>query len=149
MRYFAAVNYILHLWQTFMGLHPWGYIVAASLALVAFVKRKVIGAVASTAQRAAKNKFFGWFSKNLPRENLGKERTYRGIFMGYAQYENPPHEWFFTLVENGVTHKVPTWQSNLLSGVQPGSFVEIDTERIADRSTRHTILAVRESKRTG
>jgi hypothetical protein len=139
------MNWLLHLWQSFLALHPWGYVVAAVFALGLFIKRKTIGALTSAAWNAAKKKFFGWFSDNLPQRKSGAERTYRGIFMGCAQYENPPHEWYFTLVENGVTHKVSVWASNLLSGVQHGSWVEIDTERIRDRSTRHTIIAVRET----
>jgi hypothetical protein len=145
--YLAKMSFIAHLWQNLLGLPLWSCIIAAMLALLALIKRKAISAASSAAQESAKRKFFGWFRDNLPREKSGNERTYRGTFMGYHQYENPPHEWCFTLVENGVTHKVPTWQSNLLSGVHHGSVVEIDTDRLEDRATRYTILAVREMKK--
>ncbi len=82
----------------------------------------------SAAWKAIKGRFFSWFGKNLPSQRPGNEKTYKGVFMGYFQYSNPPHEWFFTLVENGTEHKVPTMRSNLLSGVGQGTFTEIDTQ---------------------
>ena len=124
------MTWLLHLWQSFLALHPWAYVTTAVLALVAFIKRKAIGAALSYLGRAAKKKFFGWFSKNLPlRDNHPHERTYRGQFQGLFQYENPPREWFFRLVDNGTEQTVPTHYSNLLSGVPYGSLVEIDTIR--------------------
>ena len=44
---FPGMGYILHLWQAFLALHPWGYVIAAALALLAIVKRKAIGVVTS------------------------------------------------------------------------------------------------------
>lgn len=128
MSYLANVNLVLHLWQDLLALHPWGYVVAAALGLVALIKRKTISAVTSALWKAGKERFLGWFSKSLPHQNPTHEKTYRGRFMGIFQYENPPHEWFFEVVENGVTHKVPVWRTNLLSGVRHGTIVEIDTE---------------------
>ncbi len=98
------------------------------LALVAFIKRKAIGAATSAMRNAAKEKFFSWFGKNLPRQKPTFEKTYKGIFMGFFQYALPPHEWFFTVIEDGIEHKVPTMRSNLLTGVQHGAGVEIDTQ---------------------
>ena len=122
------MNVALRLWQSFLALHPWGYVITAVFALVAFVKRKAIGAAASTVRNAAKDKFFRWFSKNLPRQKPTYEKTYKGIFMGFFRYELPPHEWFFTVIEGGIEHKVPTMSSNLLTGVQCGATAEIDTQ---------------------
>jgi len=48
--------------------------------------------------------------------------------MGFFQYESPPHGWFFFVCEDDIEHKVPTMSSNLLTGVQHGSVVEIDTQ---------------------
>ena len=126
--YLAIVSFFLHLWQSFFALHPWRYVTARVLALVAFIKRKAIGAATSAMRNTAKEKFFGWFDKNLPRQKRKNGKTYRGIFMGFFQYESPPHEWFFTVCEDDIEHKVPTMSSNLLTGVQRGSVVEIGTE---------------------
>jgi hypothetical protein len=122
------MSFLKHLWYGFLSLHPWGYVSTAAVALVVFTKRKAIGAAVLAAWKVVKEKFFSWFSKNLPNQRPGNEKTYKGVFMGYSQYANPPHEWSFTLVENGTEHKVPTMRSNLLSGVQPGAFIEIDTQ---------------------
>ena len=122
------MSFLQHLWYSFLSLHPWGYVSTAAVALVVFIKRKAIGAAMSEAWKAVKEKFFTWLSKNLPNQRPTNEKTYKGVFMGYYQYSNPPHEWFFTLVENGTEHKVPTMRSNLLSGVQQGTFTEIDTQ---------------------
>jgi hypothetical protein len=56
------------------------------------------------------------------------EKTYRGIFNGYSQYTNWPHEHVVTLVNSDMVTKVPVVRTNMLSGVQPGEFVEIDTQ---------------------
>jgi hypothetical protein len=122
------MSFLSHLWYSFLALHPWGYVITAAITLVVFIKGKAIGAAAAAAWKPIKEKFFSWLSKNLPGQKPANEKTYKGIFMGFFQYSNPPHEWFFTLVENGTEYKVPTMRSNLLSGVQQGTFTEIDTQ---------------------
>src|SRR5208337_1292268 len=126
------MSLLMHLWYGLLSLHPWGYFSTAAVALVVFIKRKAIGAAVLAAWKAITGKFFRWFSKNLPNQKPTNEKTYKGVFMGYSQYSNFPHEWSFTLVENGIEHKVPTMRSNLLSGVQPGAFIEIDTQVFPD-----------------
>jgi hypothetical protein len=122
------VSSILRIWFRFLALHPWGYASTAAFAVAVLIKRKAIGAATSAAWQRIKEGFFRWFSKNLPHQKPTSEKTYKGTFKGFFQYSNPPHEWFFTLVENGTEHKVPTMRSNLLSGVQQGTPVEIDTQ---------------------
>src|SRR5258707_872848 len=100
LSYLARMSFILHLWQSFLALHPWGYVIAAALALSALIKRKAIGAGTSAMRNAAKEKFFSWFGRNLPRQKPTFEKTYKGIFMGFFQYALPPHEWFFTAIED-------------------------------------------------
>jgi len=126
--YLAIVSFFLHLWQRSFAPHPWRYVTARVLALVAFIKRNAIGAATSAMRNKPKEKFFGWFDKNLPRQKRKNAKTYRGIFMGFFQYESPPHGWFFFVCEDDIEHKVPTMSSNLLTGVQHGSVVEIDTQ---------------------
>jgi len=126
--YLAIVSFFLHLWQRSFAPHPWRYVTARVLALVAFIKRNAIGAATSAMRNTPKEKFFGWFDKNLPRQKRKNAKTYRGIFMGFFQYESPPHGWFFFVCEDDIEHKVPTMSSNLLTGVQHGSVVEIDTQ---------------------
>lgn len=117
-----------------LAAHWWPYLTAGFVALFAIVKRKAISAIGGAAGSWVKRKFFAWFSKNLPRtENHPHEKTYRGQFVGFFQYENPPHEWFFRLVEDGVEHTVPTNRSNLLTGVSHGTLVEIDTIRFSGK----------------
>lgn len=117
---YCAAMTLVQLWHSFLGLHPWRYVIAAALALAAFIKRKAFRAATLAVEKAAKEKFFGWLSKNLPGQQATHEKTYKGIFMGFHQYSNFPHEWFFTVSDGGIEHKVPTMRSNLLSGVQDG-----------------------------
>src|SRR5260370_14946178 len=116
LSYLARMSFVLRLWQSFLALHPWGYVITAMLALVAFIKRKAIGAATSAMRNAAKEKFFSWFGKNLPRQKPTFEKTYKGIFMGFFQYALPPHEWFFTVIEDGMEHKGPTLRSSWRTG---------------------------------
>ena len=121
------MDFIQYLWYRFLSLYPRASLSTAAVALIVVIKRKAIRAATSAAWKTIKEKFFSWCSKNLPNQRPTDERTYRGVFMGYIQYSSYPHEWFFTLVENEIEHKVPTMRSNLLSGVDPGTFIEIDT----------------------
>jgi len=38
------MNWLLHIWQSFLALHPWGYVIAAAVALLALIKKKAISA---------------------------------------------------------------------------------------------------------
>jgi hypothetical protein len=140
---------LVQLWHSFLALalHPWGYVIAAAVALSAFIKRKAILAATSAAAKALKEKFFGWLSKNLPGQKPTYEKTYKGIFMGFHQYSNFPREFFFTVIDGNIEHKVPTMHSNLLSGVQDGAFVEIDTQ-VFPAAKVELIRRVRISKKT-
>src|SRR5437588_12097868 len=61
LMYLATVTFILHLWQSFLALHPWGYVIAAALALSALMKRKAIGAGTSAVWK----KFDAWFWEKM------------------------------------------------------------------------------------
>ena len=120
------------------------------------MKRKAVAALISSVKKAANERFWGYVRDQLKPESkqnssaLPHERTYRGTFYGCAQYANYPNEWFFTLVHDGVTTKVPIFKTNLLSGVQNGALVEIDTQGGFARGTE-AVLRVRilESKGVG
>jgi hypothetical protein len=130
----AMVDLLLHLWQSFLALHPWGYVIAGVLLLWGFIKRKAVGTATSAAWKKCSEWFWGWMGKKIvlpppqaPPSTGRQLRTYKGIFQGYLQYENPPHHWFFTVSSNGITHKVPVWSTQLFSGIQYGQFIEVDT----------------------
>lgn len=138
------LDFLLHLWQTFLALHPWAYVTAAFLAVVALIKRKAISAVFAAVWSKFKRDFWAWVSKNvqLPQSEQPHLKTYSGTFHGYFQYENFPRDWFFELVGNGFITKVPVHPTQLLSGVTPGQFVEIDTE-VLSGSTVELVRRVR------
>jgi hypothetical protein len=129
---------LLHLW--------WLWLIAALGFLLVYVKKETISAVASAVWKAAKKKFFGWFSKNLPHQKSTDERTYRGILVDWAFDSEPPKGYRFTLDEDGVRHIVPIWNTNLLSEVKRGWLVEIDT-KYSPIEQRERILRVRIIKR--
>jgi len=99
------------------------------LAVCVWVKRKAIAAVT----QAVSDRCWGYVRHQLGTEAnkampASTERTYKGAFRGCMQYENYPHEYFFELVDGKMTTKVPIFQTNLLSAIQNGALVEIDTQ---------------------
>jgi len=105
-----------------------------ALAVWGFLKHKAISAFISALKRAASERFWGYVRENLQTnarhspQAPSNERTYKGFFMGFSQYENYPNEHFITLIdEDGGMVKVPVARTNLLSGVQHGALVKIDT----------------------
>jgi hypothetical protein len=114
-----------------------GLLGVAALGVWGWAKHKAIAEVTGAATNAIDSRLFGWFGKKLhahlppPSESQTSprdERTYRGLFQGFHQYANHPNEWAVTLVdESGTTIKVPLFRTNLLTGVQYGDVVEIDT----------------------
>ena len=132
--YLAAVTFILHLWQSFLALHPWGYVIAAAVALSALVKRKAI----STGTSAVWKKFDAWFwekirTKLQPQQQTSQEgqtqlRTYSGIFQDYV-YRTHPHTGFtLTLSSNGFLESIPVNNTHLFEGIKRGTFIQVDTE---------------------
>jgi hypothetical protein len=63
-------------------LHLWGWAVTVTLVLIAFIKRKAIEAIGDAVAKAAKEKFFRWFSKNLPHQKTTNEKAYRDTSLG-------------------------------------------------------------------
>jgi hypothetical protein len=110
-----------------------GLLSVASLAAYGWLKRKAIAASSAALVNAASDRFWGYLrrkvqpdAKSVPAAPTNA-RTYKGIFQGYNQYQNYPHERYFTLSHDGITTKVPVMQTNLLSGVQHEALIEIDT----------------------
>jgi len=111
------------------------------LALWGFVKHKAITAFLGTARDAASERFWSYVREKLQTnakhttQSASNERTYRGIFMGLAQYENYPNEHSVTLIDEhgGGMMKIPVARTNLLSGVQHGALVKIDTRPFSVR----------------
>ena len=125
------------MWHHFITLPPVARVVAllgvVGVACYGWLKRKAIGTVSGAATSAASERFWGYVRRKLKTDAKTDtseptyERTYRGIFRGYSQSANPPSDRFFTLVNDGTIFKVPVMRTNLLSGIQHGEFVEIDT----------------------
>lgn len=110
-----------------------GLLSVAGLAAYGWLKRKAIAASSGAIVNAASDRFWSYLrrkvqpdAKSVPAAPTNA-RTYKGIFLGYNQYANYPHERYFTLSHEGITTKVPVTQTNLLSGVQQGAVVEVDT----------------------
>src|ERR1700680_1879278 len=122
------------MWHKFITM-PFGVelLVFGLLAVFGWIKRKAIAGLMTSIKKAASERFWGHVRTQLrtePKKDMSassKERTYKGAFHGCMQYENYPHEWFFELVSDKVTTKVPILRTNLLSAIQNGALVEIDT----------------------
>ena len=96
-----------------------------------------MGAATATAWNKSQEWFWGKVRKNVLQDSSVthpaeprqiQEKTYRGQFYGIVQAENYPNDWYFTLRGDGMTTKVPVYQTNLLGGVAHGEQVEIDTQ---------------------
>lgn len=123
----------MHLWQSFLALHPWGYLLTAVLALLALIKRKAIGAVASAAWKRCDIWFWEKLRTKLqiqpPASQAGQTqfKTYRGTFQWY--YEGPNTGGFVVaLFNNGFSEKIPVGMTDLFAHVKQGQFIEVETE---------------------
>jgi len=116
------------LWKRLLALHVLRYLPILLAPGLAWLKRKAIAAAIGTFRKEAAARFWGWLRKKVSAGPQTNERTYKGVFFGYFQYANYPHEWCFQLDDGGVKTKVPTMRTNLFSGVAPGSYVEVDTQ---------------------
>jgi hypothetical protein len=126
-----VLNWLLHIWQSFLALHPWRYGSATVLALFAFAKRKAIGAMVSAVWK----KFDSWFWEKMrtklqlqQQTSHSGQRTYSGTFQDYVYTSNPHVGHTLTMSIDGFLHSVPVNYTNLFQGIKKGQFVEVDTE---------------------
>lgn len=115
-------------------------IIGGLLALVilawGWAKHKAIRAFTSALSSKATRGFWSYVNKRVKAADKPSsasatpkdQRTYKGRFCHYLQYENPPRERFFEIETNGTFTKVPVMKTNLFSGLNPGELVEIDTQ---------------------
>ena len=125
---------LIHLW--------WLWLIAVVGFIYVYVKKETISAVTSAAKKAAKKKFFGWVSDNLPAQKPSTERTYRGPYWGQHYSSNFAEEHWFTIIDDGKTTTVPFHPTELLTVLSPGDIVEIDTD-VLPNSTVEVIRRVR------
>jgi len=128
------MNWLLHIWQSFLALHPWGYVIAAAVALLALIKKKAISAATSTACKKCDT----WFWENIrvkvqpqihtPQEGQTQVRTYKGTFQDYVYRSLPPSGHTLTLSSNGFLVHIPVNFTHMLAGIKKGQYIEIDTE---------------------
>jgi hypothetical protein len=119
------------------------FIALAAIALLTvwgLLKRKAIGAMSSAVWRATTDWLWTNAEKKLAerrapdttppergRPQGSYEKTYRGIFESYNQFENPPRDHFFQLKDSGTTITVPVARTNLFSHVRRGQKIEVET----------------------
>jgi hypothetical protein len=128
------MSFLLHLWQSFLALHPWGYVTTAVLALVVLTKRKVI----STTVKAIWKRIDAWFwEKMRTKLQLQQQtqqtgptqlKTYSGMFQDYVYRSTPHNSHTLTISGNGFLHSVPVNDTHLFMGIKKGTFIEVDTE---------------------
>jgi hypothetical protein len=134
LSYLFGMSWLLQLWQSFLALHPWGYITTGVLALVVLIKRKAIGA----AIAAVWKKIDAWFWEKMrtklqlqPQTSQAGQtlyRTYRGTFQDYYYKSLSPSSYILELSSNGFSEKIPVTFTHILTGVKKGQFIEVDTE---------------------
>jgi hypothetical protein len=124
------------MWHYFVALPLVARIISllgiAGLATWGWLKRKAISTAVGAVGGAVNDRFWGHLRKQLRIPSAAPTpsnlRSYRGIFEGCHQYANYPHENYFTLTDGSTRTKVPIIKTNLLSGVQHGETVEVDTQ---------------------
>lgn len=130
------------MWHHFAGLPPVARVISAlgvaAVAGWAFIKRKAIATLTVVLWNEAKRRFWTYVHRQIQtvarpstpapaQASPSNQKTYRGTFVGTFQHSNWPREHFFEIENGGTRTKVPIIQTNLLSGVQRGASVEIDT----------------------
>jgi hypothetical protein len=120
---------IRQVWHWISGLPLALHLTALFAVALATAKRKAISAAIKKAKESVEKWFWGWVRGKVASPNRPNyDKTYKGAFQIYSRYANYPHEWFFEILQDGTLTKVPVMATNLLTGVQHGTFVEIDTQ---------------------
>ena len=122
------------MWQSFLALHPWGWVTTGAILLVGFIKRKAIGA----GTTAVWKKFDAWFWEKMrtklqlqPQASQAGQtqlRTYTGTFQDYVYKSAPYASHTLTMSSNGFQVSVPVNDTHLFLGIKRGTFIEVDTE---------------------
>lgn len=147
----------IEMWHSFITLPLPARVIAllgtGGLAFYAFLKHKAITTAFGAIKTAAADRFWGHVRKQVQagappaappaaRPVNHNERTYRGSFRGYNQFSAPPRQYFFELVHEGTLLTVPVVPTNLLTGIQHGENVEVDTQ-VGIYLGRELVLRVR------
>jgi hypothetical protein len=106
----------------------------------AALKRKALKAVSERVWRATTDWLWTSAEKKLAEHRApdttppqrgrppgSYEKTYRGIFQSYRQFEKEPRDYFFQLLEGETTVFVPVVMTSLFSPVRHGDAVEVET----------------------
>jgi hypothetical protein len=145
------MDFLPHLWQNFLALHPWGYVTAFGLLLLAFFKRKAISGPVSAILKGLSSRFWEKMRTNLRVQPQSLEkgqsllRTYRGTFQSYHYQSTPFPSHILEMSSDGVLETVPVADTHLLIAIKPGTAIEVDTEVTVGLSTE-LVKRVRRSK---
>jgi hypothetical protein len=147
------LNLLLHIWQSFLALHPWGYVTTAGVLLLAFFKRKAISGALSASWKRLNSWFWEKMRTNLQIQSQSLQkgqshfRTYRGTFQDYSYQSLPFPCHILEMSNDGVLETVPVSQTHLLQSIKRGTFIEVDTEATVGLSSE-LVKRVRKPKTT-
>ena len=103
------------------------------LALVAWLKRKVIEAAVKALTHAVNDRFWKYVGAKASVVPHSDERKYKGTFHDFGKTR--ADEWFVTLLHDDVETKIRVSEARLFFGIPMGTLVEVDTEVKPDRTT--------------
>jgi hypothetical protein len=112
------------------------FAVSAALIAWAWMKRRAIAGIIGASAKGVESTFWRWAAKRiyaaLPPPvsepiSPANQRTYRGVFVRYAQFATFPKDYFFEIEQDGETQKVSVEGTHFLEDLQPGDFVKIET----------------------
>ena len=128
------MNFILHLWQTFLALHPWGYVVTVLLALIAFIKKEAISEAKSALSKQV-SQYLPHFSKlTLEIHEVCEDKTLASITPDLSGYTVDLYIFLRVWIVN--KENVPTvpkeWTLKVVAGKQ-----KLQADRVPDISNWH------------
>jgi len=111
--YLSAMNFIFHLWQSFLALHPWGYVITAVLALIAFIKKEAISAATSALSKEVRQYLPHLSKLTLEIRQVCDDKILASLTPDFSGYTlrglSPPQKHSATSVR-----KSQSWETSLM-----------------------------------
>jgi len=120
------------MWHT-LAVHFPASAAIVVLALVAWLKRKVIEAGVKALTNVVNDRFWKYVRTKASVVSHSNERKYKGTFDDFGK--SRADEWFVTLGHDDVETKIRVSEARLFFGIPMRTLVEVDTEVTPDRTT--------------
>jgi len=132
LSYLAAMNFILHLWQSFLALHPWGYVATAVIALIAFIKKEAISAATSALSKEVHQYLPHWSKLTIEIREVCDDKILASIDASGYTVDLYVFLRVWAVNQKEVPTTVKEWTLTVVAENQ-----KLQAERVADISRWH------------